>query len=60
MFFEIQIQEKTITKGPNSSEDSPKVDKFTKGLTKFNQKLDPKPEMAPPSYLSNNKKSQNI
>ncbi|CAI9756043.1 unnamed protein product [Fraxinus pennsylvanica] len=49
---------KKITKGPNSSDDSPKVGKFTTRLTKVNQKLDPKPELAPSSYLSNKKQSQ--
>lgn len=52
------LQEKIITKGPNSSEDSPKVGKFTTRSTKVNQKLDPKPELAPSSYLSNKKQSQ--
>ncbi|KAL2546250.1 two-component response regulator ARR14-like [Forsythia ovata] len=58
MTFMELLQEKTIRKGPNSSEDSPKVSKFSTGLTKVNQKFDAKPKLAPSSYLSNKKQSQ--
>ncbi|KAL2518987.1 Uncharacterized protein Adt_15234 [Abeliophyllum distichum] len=58
MTFMELLQEKTIRKGPNSSEDLRKVSKFSTGLTKVNQKFDAKPELAPSSYLSNKKQSQ--